>query len=133
MNRVMQEQKFDSFEKKVERHLTEGAERCSDFFKFYSRQNKLTQIDVSNSCSLQEAEIRRPWMHTSLKKLKRRLIGTDHNLKNIYLQIYLNAFSYETRQLFHIRKLFDRLKIISVDQPCYVVVKTAFNLDRNLN
>lgn len=60
-----------------------------------------------------------PWVHTMISNSKRNLLGINHNIKDCYLQNYLNEFCYKTNRRFFGSGLFDRLIVASVEDTWY--------------
>jgi len=60
-----------------------------------------------------------PWVHTMISNTKRNLLGIHHNIKDIYLQNYLDEFCYKTNRRYFGDNLFDRLMVASVDNTWY--------------
>jgi hypothetical protein len=67
-----------------------------------------------------EAPKKLPWVHTMISNAKRNILGINHNnIKDGYLQNYLNEFCYKTNRRYFGDKLFDRLMIASVCDTSY--------------
>ncbi|KAA6334154.1 hypothetical protein EZS27_017510, partial [termite gut metagenome] len=50
-----------------------------------------------------------PWVHIAIGNVKRLLLDVHHQLKNEYLQYYLNEFCYKFNRRYFSEKLFDRM------------------------
>jgi len=51
--------------------------------------------------------------------MKRDLLGIHHNVKDDYLQNYLNEFCYKVNRRYFEGQLFDRMMIAAIEQPWY--------------
>lgn len=60
-----------------------------------------------------------PWVHTMISNTKRNLLGMHHNIKDTYLQNYLDEFCYKTNRRYFGENLFDRLMVAAVDNTWY--------------
>ena len=116
---LIEDQTSESFEDEVKEHVSSDAELRTDNFRAYSKLKKYVQKHVSESIPGKEAEKRLPWVHTTVSNLKRELLGIHHNIKDLYLQNYLNEFCYKTNRRYFGAQLFDRMMITAVEQPWY--------------
>jgi len=55
-----------------------------------------------------------PWVHTCISNVKRLLLNMHHQLKNEYLQYYLNEFCYNFNRRYFGQKIFDRIMMVAV-------------------
>jgi transposase-like protein len=117
--KVVEGQKSEDFEEKVEKHVKSNAELRTDGFKAYSKLKKYVQKHLAESIAPEEAGIKLPWVHTTVSNLKRQLLGIHHNIKDIYLQNYLNEFCYKTNRRYYSEQLFDRVMVAAVEQAWY--------------
>ena len=60
-----------------------------------------------------------PWVHTLISNAKRNFLGINHNIKNEYLQNYLNEFCYKTNRRYFKERLFERLMIATIEDTWY--------------
>lgn len=50
-----------------------------------------------------------PWVHTAISNAKKKILGLHHQVKNEYMQNYLNEFCYKFNRRYFGVNLFDRL------------------------
>jgi transposase-like protein len=55
-----------------------------------------------------------PWVHIAIGNVKRLLLDVHHQLKNEYLQYYLNEFCYKFNRRYFGEKIFDRMMAVAV-------------------
>ena len=55
-----------------------------------------------------------PWVHTAISNAKKKILGLHHQVKDIYMQNYLNEFSYKFNRRFFGQQLFDRLIVAAL-------------------
>jgi len=60
-----------------------------------------------------------PWVHTAISNAKKKILGSHHQLKDTYMQNYLNEFSYKFNRRFFGQQLFDRLIVATLASPWY--------------
>lgn len=60
-----------------------------------------------------------PWVHTAISNAKKKILGLHHQVKDSYMQNYLNEFCYKFNRRFFGEKLFDRLVIAALENPWY--------------
>ena len=51
------------------------------------------------------------WVHIAISNAKRTLLGVNHHVKGMYLQLYLNEFCYKLNRRYFGRHLFERLSL----------------------
>jgi len=116
---VIEDQSSDSFEKAAKKHISPSAELFTDGFKSYSKLKNYVKKHVAQKVPPKEAEKLLPWVHTTIANLKRELLGIHHNIKDDYLQNYLNEFCYKVNRRYFEGQLFDRMMIAAVERPWY--------------
>jgi hypothetical protein len=72
------------------------------------------EIVVKNK---KEVSIIFPWVHTAISNAKRKTLGLHHQVKDCYMQNYLNEFCYKFNRRFFGEKLFDRLVVATISTP----------------
>jgi len=60
-----------------------------------------------------------PWVHIAISNVKKKILGLHHQIKDVYMQNYLNEFCYKFNRRFFGQALFDRLIIATLSQPWY--------------
>jgi hypothetical protein len=60
-----------------------------------------------------------PWVHTAISNVKKKILGLHHQVKDAYMQNYLNEFCYKFNRRYFGENLFDRLIITSLETPWY--------------
>jgi hypothetical protein len=91
----------------------------TDGWRGFKKLNEIVSKHKSQVVPPQESSKVLPWVHTMIANTKRNLLGIHHNIKDIYLQNYLDEFCYKTNRRYFGENLFDRLMVASVDNTCY--------------
>ena len=60
-----------------------------------------------------------PWVHTAISNAKKKLLGLHHQVKDAYMQNYLDEFCYKFNRRNFGNALFDRLIITALEKPWY--------------
>ena len=60
-----------------------------------------------------------PWVHIAISNAKKKILGLHHQVKDDYMQNYLNEFCYKFNRRYFGEKLFDRLVVASLKNPWY--------------
>lgn len=60
-----------------------------------------------------------PWVHTAISNAKKKLLGLHHQVKDDYMQNYLNEFCYKFNRRHFGQKLFDRLLVATLSNAWY--------------
>ncbi len=60
-----------------------------------------------------------PWVHIAISNAKKKILGLHHQVKNIYMQNYLNEFCYKFNRRYFGENLFDRLIVASMESAWY--------------
>ena len=60
-----------------------------------------------------------PWVHIAISNVKKKLLGLHHQIKDAYMQNYLNEFCYKFNRRFFGTALFDRLIVATLENPWY--------------
>ena len=56
-----------------------------------------------------------PWVHTAIGNAKRNFLNNFHHIKDVYLQNYLDEFTYKLNRRFMSDAMFERSLIACVD------------------
>ena len=60
-----------------------------------------------------------PWVHIAISNAKKKILGLHHQVKDDYMQNYLNEFCYKFNRRYFGDKLFDRLVFETLKNPWY--------------
>lgn len=60
-----------------------------------------------------------PWVHTAISNAKKKLLGLHHQVKDVYMQNYLNEFCYKFNRRFFGSAVFDRLIVAVLENSWY--------------
>ena len=60
-----------------------------------------------------------PWVHIAISNAKKKILGLHHQVKDDYMQNYLNEFCYKFNRRYFGDKLFDRLVFATLKNPWY--------------
>ena len=60
-----------------------------------------------------------PWVHTAISNAKKKIFGLHHQVKDGYMQNYLNEFCYKFNRRFLDNQLFNRLVTSSLEKPLH--------------
>lgn len=60
-----------------------------------------------------------PWVHTAISNVKKKILGLHHQVKDDYMQNYLNEFCYKFNRRYFGEKLFDRLVVAALQNSWY--------------
>ncbi|KAA6336901.1 hypothetical protein EZS27_014982 [termite gut metagenome] len=100
------------------------AETTTNIVKAHVDSQAELTTDASTSCKKLKEHVKKqdtkvvkqgdlpkvlPWVHIAIGNVKRLLLDVHHQLKNEYLQYYLNEFCYKFNRRYFSEKLFDRM------------------------
>lgn len=117
--KVIKDQSSETFAQISKNNIDSSSEVISDGFKGFSKLKNHVAKHVARKTPPDQAEKLLPWVHTTISNLKRTLLGIHHNLKDIYLQNYLNEFCFKVNRRYFEEKLFERMMVAAVEQPWY--------------
>lgn len=117
--KVIEDQTSESFGEVVEKNVDAGSTLLTDGLKAYSKLHKHVKKHIAEKIPGTEAEKKLPWVHTAISNLKRELLGKYHNVKDDYLQSYLNEYCYKLNRRYFGKQLFERVMLAAVEQPWY--------------
>lgn len=60
-----------------------------------------------------------PWVHIAISNAKKKLLGLHHQVKDNYMQNYLNEFYYKFNRRFLGQALFERILVATLQQTWY--------------
>lgn len=60
-----------------------------------------------------------PWVHIAISNAKKKLLGLHHQVKDNYMQNYLNEFCYKFNRRFLGQALFERILVATLQQTWY--------------
>jgi CO dehydrogenase/acetyl-CoA synthase epsilon subunit len=91
----------------------------SDGWKGFARIKEVTAKHIIKIVPPQEASKALPWVHTMISNAKRNLLGINHQIKDEYLQNYLDEFCYKTNRRNFGSNLFERLMDAAIEDTWY--------------
>jgi hypothetical protein len=60
-----------------------------------------------------------PWVHIAISNVKKKILGLHHQVKDSYMQNYLNEFCYKFNRRYFEETLFERLLVAAMEKPWY--------------
>lgn len=117
--KVIEDQTAKSFEDVVQENIDKTSTLLTDGLKAYSKLHEHVKKHLYGKIPAVEADKKLPWVHTAISNLKRELLGKYHNVKDDYLQSYLNEYCYKVNRRYLGEKLFERVMVAAVEQPWY--------------
>lgn len=60
-----------------------------------------------------------PWVHTAISNAKKKIQGLHHQVKDEYMQNYLNEFCYKFNRRYFGQGLYDRILVAALQNPWY--------------
>ena len=85
----------------------------SDDSTTYKKLNEVVQSHKAQVIKTEELPKVLPWVHICIGNVKRLLLDMHHQLKNEYLQYYLDEFCYKFNRRYFGEKMFDRLVMVA--------------------
>jgi hypothetical protein len=83
----------------------------SDNSTAYKKLNRVVETHQAQVIKPEDLPKVLPWVHICIGNVKRLLLDMHHQLKNEYLQYYLDEFCYKFNRRYFGEKMFDRLLI----------------------
>lgn len=105
--------------KETTEKITKQSTVKTDGWRGFRRLKNVVEKHISKVVPPEEASKVLPWVHTMIANTKRNFLGIYHNIKDTYLQNYLDEFCYKTNRRYFGENLFDRLMVAAVDNTCY--------------
>jgi len=93
--------------------LTDG-KRC-----YNSLKSICTAHETTVATDKKEVSKIFPWVHVAISNAKKKLLGLHHQVKDDYMQNYLNEFCYKFNRRLFGEALFDRLIIATLERQWY--------------
>jgi hypothetical protein len=116
---VIPDSSSETMNKETKEKLTPETTVKTDGWRGFNRMREIITKHIRKIVPPKESSKVLPWVHTMIANTKRNLLGIHHNIKDIYLQNYLDEFCYKTNRRFFGEKLFERLMIASVCDTWY--------------
>jgi hypothetical protein len=116
---VIPDSSAETMNKETEEKILPETTVKTDGWRGFNQLKHIVNKHVSKVVPPQDASKVLPWVHTMISNTKRNLLGIHHNIKDIYLQNYLDEFCYKTNRRYFGENLFDRLMVASVDNTWY--------------
>ena len=91
----------------------------TDGWRGFNKLKEISSKHIKKVVLPKEASKVLPWVHTMISNAKREFLGINHNMKDEYLQNYLNEFCYKTNRRYFGKHLFERLMIAAVEDTWY--------------
>lgn len=83
----------------------------TDNYTSYSRLKEVVKKHIAKIIPPAKAGKELPWVHITISNAKRNLLNNFHHIDDIYLQNYLDEFTYRLNRRFFGEKIFERLLI----------------------
>lgn len=104
----MEDLKRESINEKVFRYVKLSSHIKSDAYRGYTDLKQLLEKHTAKVIPSKRGHIELPWVHCSIGNLKRWINGIFHHVSDIYLQNYLDEFTYTLNRR-DFKKPFDHL------------------------
>ena len=95
----------------VQNSLSPDSRVKTDNFTSYRRLNEVVKKHTAKIVPPEEAGKELPWVHITISNAKRNLLNCYHHVDDIFLQNYLDEFTYKLNRRYFGEKIFDRLII----------------------
>ena len=86
--------------KTVTEHVASVSTVKSDAWHGFKRLRDVISDHIQKIILPKETSKVLPWVHTMISNAKRNLLATNHQIKDEYLQNYLNEYYYKTNRSF---------------------------------
>jgi hypothetical protein len=106
--------KADTAKKIVEKQINYQSDIQSDDSTTYNKLKEVVQSHQAQVIKPEDLPKVLPWVHICIGNVKRLLLDTNNQLKNEYLQYYLDEFCYKFNRRYFGEKMFDRLVLAAV-------------------
>lgn len=116
---VIPDSSAETMNKETEEKLLPQTTVKTDGWRGFRQLKEVVTKHISQVVPPQEASKVLPWVHTMISNTKRNLLGIHHNIKDDYLQNYLDEFCYKTNRRYFENNLFERLMVAAVDNTWY--------------
>ena len=91
----------------------------SDSWRGFNRIKEVAAKHIKKVTPPKEASKTLPWVHTMISNAKRNFLGINHQIRDEYLQNYLDEFCYKTNRRYFGSCLFERLMIAAVEDTWF--------------
>ena len=98
----------------LQKHVENTADLTTDDSTTYPQLKEHVHSNTATVIPHEELPNVLPWVHTAISNAKRQLLGVYYKMKPVYLQYYLNQFSYKFNRRYFGEKLFDRLLVAAL-------------------
>lgn len=95
----------------VQNSLSPDSRVKTDNYTSYRRLNAIVKKPIAKIVPSEEAGKELPWFHITISNSKRNLLNCYHHVDDIFLQNYLDEFTYKLNRSYFGEKIFDRLII----------------------
>lgn len=109
--KVMDDLTSKTINKIVSQALTPDSKVRTDNYRGYTRLDKVVRKHTATITPPKEASKEFPWVHITISNAKRNLLNSYHHVSDVFLQNYLDEFTYKLNRRYFGDKLFDRLLV----------------------
>ncbi|MCL2132677.1 MAG: IS1595 family transposase, partial [Lentimicrobiaceae bacterium] len=110
---VVPDLKADTATQIVKKQVDYQSDIHSDDSTTYKKLNNVVQSHEAQVITPENLPKVLPWVHICIGNVKRLLLDMHHQLKNEYLQYYLDEFCYKFNRRYFGEKMFDRLMLVA--------------------
>ena len=111
---VVDDLKADTATKIVKEQVDYQSDIQSDDSTTYKKLNDVVKLHIAQVIKPEEIQKVLPWVHICISNVKRLLLDMYHQLRNEYLQYYLDEFCYKFNRRYFGENMFDRLVMVAV-------------------
>jgi len=109
--KVMQDQTANTINGIVRTSVSPDSNVKTDKYSSYRRLNEVVKKHTAKITPPDKAGKELPWVHITISNAKRNLLNSYHHVDDIFLQNYLDEFTYKLNRRYFGEKLFERLLI----------------------
>jgi transposase-like protein len=110
---IVADLKADTATKIVKEQVDCQSDIQSDDSTTYKKLNEVVQSHQAQVIKPEDLPKILPWVHICIGNVKRLLLDMHHQLRNEYLQYYLDEFCYKFNRRYFGEKIFDRLVLVA--------------------
>jgi hypothetical protein len=110
---VLNDLKADTATKVVKEQVDYLSDIQSDDSTSYRKLREVVESHQAQVIEPEDLPKVLPWVHICIGNVKRLLLDMHHQLKNEYLQYYLDEFCYKFNRRYFGEKMFDRLVLVA--------------------
>lgn len=111
---VIPDLKSETITKIVKEQLGPSVELTTDDSTSYVNFDKHVASHRTVTSGKEAVKAFLPWVHIAISNAKRLLLDVHHNIKDQYLQLYLNEFCYKLNRRYFGERLFDRVILAAI-------------------